>query len=151
MKSPEAGAFVRRISIEDLDAVLAIQERSREASQWSREGYARAATGEFPAWVAEERGCVVGFLVLRTAADEAEILNIAVEPDRRRGGMASALVEGALEYSRGAGALRVFLEVRESNAAAIAFYQRHGFESAGRRPRYYQKPPEDALVLSRGL
>jgi [ribosomal protein S18]-alanine N-acetyltransferase len=145
---PPAKGMVRRLAISDLDAVLAIQESSREASQWSREGYARAAAGEFPAWVAEESGGVAGFLVVRTAADEAEILNFAVDPASRRRGIAGALLAGAIEYSRASGAKRLFLEVRESNSGATAFYRRHGFESAGKRPRYYQIPPEDALVLS---
>ena len=89
-----------------------------------------------------------GFLVMRTAADESEILNLAVEPERRRQGIASALLAAALGASRAAGAKSVYLEVRESNAVAIAFYSRNGFEPAGRRARYYQNPPEAAVVMS---
>ncbi len=90
-------------------------------------------------------------LVLRTAALEAEILNLAVEPRSRRQGVARALLGAALEVSRAAGATLVFLEVRESNAGAIGFYQLQGFQASGRRRRYYHDPPEDALVLSRVL
>lgn len=151
VKPPRAQVPVRRLSAADIEAVLAIQGPCREASQWSRDGYARAAAGEFPAWVATIDACVAGFLVIRAAADEVEILNLAVEAPSRRQGVASQLLAAAVEASRAAGAKRAFLEVRESNAGAIAFYQRHAFALAGRRPRYYSNPPEDALVLRRSL
>lgn len=151
MNHPPAQVLVRGITAADIDAVLAIQARSREASQWSRDGYARAAAGEFGAWVAAVENSVVGFLVLRSAADEAEILNLAVEPEIRRQGVAAALLAAALQAARQGGAGRAFLEVRESNAGAIAFYQRHGFRLDGRRRRYYHSPQEDALVLSQDL
>lgn len=151
MSSPAGHILVRRLTAGDIDAVLAIQGRSPAASQWSRDGYARAAAGEFGAWVAATGIHVGAFLVLRTAADEAEILNLAVEPESRRRGLAGALLGAALEAAHAAGVKRLFLEVRESNAEGIAFYQRHGFDLDGRRPRYYHNPPEDALVLSRGL
>ena len=151
LSQPRANVQVRRLTAPDIEAVVEIQEQSREASQWSREGYARAAAGEFPGWVAAIDGRVVGFLVMRSAADETEILNLAVEPQDRRRGVAGALLGAALEVSRAGGALRAFLEVRESNVGAIAFYQRHGFTLEGRRARYYSNPAEDALVLRRSL
>jgi ribosomal-protein-alanine N-acetyltransferase len=134
-----------------VDAILAIQSGSPEASQWSRDAYARAASGELGGWVAEADNRVAGFVVVRSAADEAEILNLAVEPESRRQGVARALLKATLDASRAGGARRVFLEVRESNAGAIAFYRSNGFRPDGRRPRYYQDPPEDALVLIREL
>ncbi len=143
--------MVRRLAAADIGAVLAIQALSPEASQWSRDGYARAAAGELGAWVAVADCRMAGFLVLRTAAHEAEILNLAVAPRSRRQGVARALLGAALEASRAAGATLVFLEVRESNAGAIGFYQLHGFQASGHRRRYYHDPAEDALVLSRGL
>jgi ribosomal-protein-alanine acetyltransferase len=148
---PPAQVLVRSLTAADIDAVLAVQARSLEASQWSRDGYARAAAGEFGAWAAAVENGVVGFLVLRTAADEAEILNLAVQPESRRQGVAGALLAAALQAARQAGAIRAFLEVRESNAGAIAFYQCHGFRLDGRRRRYYHSPQEDALVLSQDL
>jgi ribosomal-protein-alanine N-acetyltransferase len=143
--------LVRRLIATDIGAVLAIQALSPEASQWSRDGYARAAAGEFPAWVAELHGRLGGFLVLGTAADEAEILNLAVDPGIRRCGLATALLEAALRASRAVGAVRLFLEARESNARAIEFYEQQGFRVGGRRPRYYANPLEDALILARSL
>lgn len=87
----------------------------------------------------------------RSAADEVEILNIAVAPQWRRAGLGSRLLKHALEEARAEGAQRVFLEVRESNRAAIALYMRHGFQAAGRRENYYAAPAEAALVLAQQM
>lgn len=139
-----------------LDAVLSVQQASPEAAQWSREAYRPhlAATSSAPetlAVVAAQDGVVAGFLLARRAADELEILNLAVAPANRRAGIGSRLVERALHEAELAGAVRIFLEVRESNRAAERFYARHGFQVAGRRSGYYTAPSEDALVLARLL
>lgn len=149
-------AAIRRLVASDVAALLAITARSPEAAQWWSGGYQRIGSQEFDGWVAElpvagnarQEKQIAGFLVARVMADEMEILNLAVEPGWRRLGVAGKLLETALAQGRASGARRVFLEVRESNVAAIAFYQAHGFAPAGRRPRYYSDPPEDALVLS---
>ena len=87
---------------------------------------------------------VAGFLVLRrVAADEGEILNLAVSPDFRRLGVARRLMETALKNYSGA----FFLEVRESNEGAQKFYKSLGFQEVSRRPAYYESPPESAIVM----
>jgi ribosomal-protein-alanine N-acetyltransferase len=95
-----------------------------------------------------------GFLLARVAADEAEILTLAVRPEARRRGIGAALVAAAASQaqSRGAGAL--FLEVGVANTAARALYAGLGLAEAGRRKGYYAQPgaaPEDALVLRSNL
>ena len=85
----------------------------------------------------------------RSVSGEAEILNLAVTPGWRRRGLGRRLVETAIEAARAAGATRIFLEVRESNGAALALYAALGFLEAGRRRNYYRAPEEDALILSR--
>jgi ribosomal-protein-alanine N-acetyltransferase len=75
-------------------------------------------------------------------------MNVAVDPDDRRTGVASALLGELLERVDD-GAARYTLEVRRSNAAAIALYERFGFRSAGTRRRYYQDNGEDALIMWR--
>jgi ribosomal-protein-alanine N-acetyltransferase len=151
----EGECSVRPLAAGDVAAVLDIAARSPEAAQWSRTDYERACRGEFDGWVTaiEENGeeNVVGFLITRRMADEMEILNLAVEAALRRRSVASRLLEAALAFARVSGAKTAFLEVRSSNAGAIAFYKGHGFAPAGHRPRYYSDPPEDALVLSRKL
>ena len=95
-----------------------------------------------------------GFVLVQVAADEAEILTLAVRPAARRKGVATALVETAARRAEAAGAGRLFLEVAEDNLAARALYARLRFEPVGRRPRYYarpQGPAVDALLLARNL
>lgn len=95
-----------------------------------------------------------GFILIRTVADEAEILTLAVRPSARRSGLGARLVEqGALEAAA-RGATRLFLEVAEDNVAARGLYARAGFTQVGQRRRYYARPDGaavDALVLSLNL
>lgn len=94
---------------------------------------------------------VAGFVCFQVAADEAEVLNLAVQPSARRQGIGSRLLDQTLREAVRKGAHRVFLEVRETNQPALEFYERHGFEVTMRRAGYYAEPPDDALVLARDL
>lgn len=135
---------IRRLRAADIEAVERITALSPEAAHWPAQSYLG-----LPGWVAESEAVVVGLLVARVAAEEMEILNLAVEPRWRRRGVGTALVEAAIEHARRAGVARVFLEVRESNRVARRFYRRQGFAVAGRRVGYYRRPDEDALVMAR--
>lgn len=100
--------------------------------------------------IAEEEG----FILIRAAADEAEVLTLAVRPRARRGGIGRRLVESAAVAAKTAGAQRLFLEVAADNGAAIALYRVAGFEQVGRRPNYYRRGAmrmQDALIFSRAL
>ena len=141
----------RPIAIHDVEAVLAIQAACPEIAQWSVWDYESVARGEMVGWVAEDARGIVGFLVARQLVGEAEILNFAVRADIRRQGTGTALLAQALDWSKSFGAEKVILEVRASNVAAIRFYERHGFEVAGKRPRYYAAPVGDALLLNLSL
>jgi len=125
------------------------------AADWPANEYERIAldrSGSAFCLVAEEpAGEMAGLLAATLAAGEAEVQNLAVAPEKQRRGVASTLLAAALERVVAAGAKSVWLEVRESNQEAIAFYERHGFRRAGRRPGYYSSPPEDALILARTL
>jgi [ribosomal protein S18]-alanine N-acetyltransferase len=95
-----------------------------------------------------------GFVLSRLAADEAEILTIAVDPALRKGGVGRDLLRAHLAEVASAGAARIFLEVDEHNAAALALYARFGFVKVGERRGYYKKPdgkPASALVMRRDL
>jgi ribosomal-protein-alanine N-acetyltransferase len=139
---------IRKLAASDVPAVLAILRESPEAAAWSQESLLQLASVDPTAWVAELNAGIVGFLIGRIAADEFEILNMAVSKGHRRSGIGSRLLESALEFSRIAGSPRVYLEVRVSNAPAVALYARHGFAECGRRALYYRGPVEDALLLS---
>jgi ribosomal-protein-alanine N-acetyltransferase len=130
---------IRRGEAEDLEAVAAIQEASPGAAGWRVADYL-----EQDFRVAREGNRIVGFLVARTlAADEREILNLAVAPGFRRKGVARALLASAFEGFRGG----VFLEVRESNEVARKFYKSLGFKELSKRAGYYDSPPETAIVM----
>jgi ribosomal-protein-alanine N-acetyltransferase len=149
--APAAAIRVRQAGPDDAAAIVRVGSESPGASPWSASQYADAARGNYQGWIAEHNGDVVGFIFARIAADEVEILNLAVLPDRRRLGIASQLIERALDHAKASGAARAYLEVRASNAAAISLYGKCGFALAGRRTRYYSSPVEDALSLSRTL
>ena len=91
-----------------------------------------------------------GLVLARVTADEAEILTLAVAPAHRRQGLGDALVETAVLHAAALGAGRMFLEVAEGNASALALYRGLGFAAAGRRPDYYG-PGRHATLLRRGL
>jgi ribosomal protein S18 acetylase RimI-like enzyme len=132
---------LRAAGAADLDDIMRIQAASPEASQWA----ARDCLG-FDCTVAVWRAdnTAAGFLLSRqTAEGEREILNLAVDPSMRRRGVALRLLEHELERGEGAW----FLEVRESNVAAIALYESVGFRRVGRRKEYYNDSHEAGIVM----
>ena len=137
----------------EAEALAAINDASPEAARWNLAAYKALLTNPAAGsvLVAEREDVVAGFVCLRVMGPEAELLNLAVLPSLRRKGVGSQLVERALQAAWEKGAARIFLEVRESNLAALRLYQRHGFERAGYRRGYYADPPGDAVVLSRRL
>jgi ribosomal-protein-alanine N-acetyltransferase len=138
--------LVRRMCASDVTAVLSILEESPEASIWSRESLWESASQGI-AWTAELDARIAGVLVGRVAADEFEILNLAVAKSFRRRGVATKLVSAALEHAPVAGARQAYLEVRASNEGGISLYRQMGFLICGRRPKYYRNPEEDAVLL----
>lgn len=125
------------------------------AEGWSVEDIARLleAARAF-ALVAEDGDGPFGFALGWVPADEAEIITLAVLPDRRRAGAGRALLTAAMGAARVLGATAMFLDVDESNVAALSLYRSLGFGEVGRRPRYYKAAHgerRDALVLKRGL
>ena len=84
------------------------------------------------------RWTVSGFALLRVAADESELLSLAVAPEHRGAGVGALLLRGAIDHARDAGATRLFLEVAEDNAVARRLYEGHGMVPVGRRPEYYR-------------
>jgi ribosomal-protein-alanine N-acetyltransferase len=144
VKAPQ----VRLFTPADVEAVVAIQNACPEIAQWTMWDYDRVARGEMAGWVAEEEGKVTGFLVARRVAADLEILNFAVRPDGRRRGIGAALLRAALDWGKSFHAEKAMLEVRASNLVALRFYERFSFQVAGRRPRYYTAPDEDALLLT---
>jgi [ribosomal protein S18]-alanine N-acetyltransferase len=141
--------MIRYLDAADLETVQKLLSSVPEAAAWSAEDYRLALQRNLSMRVAEEEGIVCGLVVFRTMADEAEILNLAVDSTSRRRGIGWRLIENALAACKTAGVKRIFLEVRDSNDAARKFYLRIGFTEVARRRKYYSEPIEDALVLAR--
>jgi len=143
---------IRTLLPEDAAAVSDILRDSPEAVFWPE-----ASVNEVLQWqgafamVTEAQGRVSGFLIARQTGEEAEILNLAVTRGNRRKGKGGSLLTAAANSLRALGVSRVFLEVRESNHAAIDFYKKHGFATKSRRGGYYRDPAEDALVMEKKL
>ena len=143
---------VRRFRSADADALMAIAEDSPEAASWSHESYAKLAEEKGTlAFVMETNGEISGFLIGRLTGDEAEVLNLAVAAKHRHQKKGTALLEAALEEFAFRGGNSVYLEVRESNTAGIAFYERHGFAKTGLRKGYYRQPDEAAVTMEKKL
>ena len=131
------------------EAVATLFAASAEASRWSAQDIAQLQAAGARVWVDVEDGELAGAVASREVAGEAEILNLAVGAAWRRRGIGRRLMQMAVEEAISRGVKRVFLEVRESNAGARAFYSGLGFAQEGRRREYYRNPLEDALLLSR--
>ena len=91
---------------------------------------------------------LVGYIGVQTVLDEGYINNVAVHPEYRRRGIAAALISLLAEQAQAIGLAFMTLEVRESNAPAIALYEKLGFTTVGRRKNYYEKPREDAILMT---
>lgn len=133
----------------DAVAIWAV-ERAAFTDPWTRSGIREMLeTPGCGTLVAEDGSAeeLAGYVMARVSGAEGEILNLAVLPGRRRRGCGGALLDAGLAWLRDRGAREVYLEVRESNAAAIALYQARRFQAVGTRPDYYRNPRESALVL----
>lgn len=135
--------------------VLAVLHGDGFDDPWTAETFAGllALPGSF-GHLAIARDVPVGFVLARVAADEAEILTLAVAAGSRRRGLGTLLVNHAIAAAAEAGAERMFLEVAEDNGAGQALYRALGFAETGRRPGYYGKPGQqrrDALLMSRAI
>ena len=126
-------------------AAVAELERQNFSEPWPEIAVRSELTNKLALWlVALDGEEVVGYVGSQTVLQEADMMNIVVADTHRRRGIARALVE---ELIRQLDAYQLSLEVRSSNAPAIALYEALGFVQVGLRKNYYRKPKEDALIL----
>ena len=119
---------------------------------WSEKSIETELSCRLSCWlVAMEGETLLGYVGSQTVIDESDMMNIAVHPDHRRKGIAEALVAGLEEQLRQRGSKALTLEVRDSNAPAIALYEKLGFTQVGLRKNYYRNPKEDARILRKEL
>ena len=129
-------------------AQIAQLEKQCFSDPWSEKSVASELNNRLSLWlVALDGATVAGYIGSQSVGDEADMMNVAVHPDYRRRGIARELVMGLVAALGEKGVHSLALEVRASNAPAIALYEQLGFTQVGRRPNYYRNPKEDALIL----
>lgn len=141
--------MIRRMQEEDLEQVAAI-ERETFSLPWSLQSFRDACEKEYNIYlVAQDEGEVLGYVGMWTVMGEGEITNVAVKKTARRQGVATRLMEEIICAGRKLGTDIFFLEVREGNEAARKLYEKQGFSRIGIRKNFYERPRENAIVMSR--
>ncbi|HUN87780.1 MAG TPA: ribosomal protein S18-alanine N-acetyltransferase [Terriglobales bacterium] len=139
-------ATVRSGSPADLPQIIEIANASRTAAHWRAVDYEQIFQSKRVLLVAESNSEVIGFLVAHDTVGEWELENIVVAPVHRGWGFAKQMLQRLIHEAANRNGKFIFLEVRESNAAAKRLYERCGFQQYGRRPGYYSGPVEDAIL-----
>ena len=140
------------ITIKTMDAVHVAQVAALEklcfSNPWSENSVASELNNPLSLWlVALDGERVAGYVGSQTVMDESDMMNVAVHPDYRKQGIATALIVGLVEELGKRGSRCLTLEVRTSNETAISVYRKLDFQEVGRRKNYYRNPREDALIL----
>jgi ribosomal-protein-alanine acetyltransferase len=138
---------IRSATLNDVPAILVIEQSSPSAAHWTFEQYTQLVDGG-NVLVADEAGELCGFVCAKAVANEWEIENLVVAAEFLRHGVATKLLCKLIERARSGAASAILLEVRESNQAARRLYEKQGFRQVGRRPGYYRNPDEDAVLYS---
>lgn len=143
--------IIREICENDI-ADIAVLERDIFPDPWTergiRETWRQKNTLLLGAW---KKDVLTGYVILYHVLEEGEIARIAVRRTHRRQGGAGRLFERLREICEGKGIIRLMLEVRMSNKAAVSFYKKYGFAEDGVRKDYYDNPCEDAILMSRNI
>jgi ribosomal-protein-alanine N-acetyltransferase len=143
------GVDVRPLGLADLDAIDVIERRAY-ATPWSRSMFASELGKRSSICLGAFEGPeLIGYVVNARYVDAWHVMNVAVDPDHRRRGVASRLLERLFELTEDGERRGYTLEVRVSNAGAIDLYEKLGFERRGIRPGYYTDNREDALIMWR--
>jgi len=140
---------LRKMILDDLEQVVALDQMSFSLP-WPARSFQFELTDNAAArcWVAELDQRVVGMVVAWFIVDEIHVATLAVHSDFRKQGIGEKLLLLTLQSAKDEGALTSFLEVRESNTAALELYRKFGFVVDGRRTRYYKDNDEDAILMS---
>ncbi len=137
----------------DLDEVMRIEDTAF-SHPWSAELFRRELSHDWSTILLAHEAMpsggqqLLGFVIYWVVHDEIHVLNVATDPPQRRRGVARALLIEVLRRGRMGGAVLATLEVRRSNQAALALYQRLGFQPVGVRPNYYADEGEDAIIMN---
>ena len=135
---------IRNATAEDISAIVML-ECACFPDPWPEDFIARRLERIL---VAEREGFFLGYAALDAVLDEGSLDSIAVTPERRRQGAADALLTAAETWGRQRGLRFITLEVRAGNGPAIALYRKHGYAQVGYRKNYYERPREDAILMT---
>jgi ribosomal-protein-alanine acetyltransferase len=158
--------ILRSATIDDVPAILAIEQQAASAAHWPPDEYEKlvrtgvvliaepvaepvAEQAAQPA-DAEQTGKLCGFVCAKAVAGEWEIENVVVAGEFLRQGIADRLMQALLDQAEKSAASTILLEVRESNRPARRLYEKHRFREVGRRRKYYSNPLEDAILYALG-
>lgn len=145
--------IIREMRPEDISSVMTI-ERASFSDPWSQSEFEKCLsfrdTYLFLTAESDDHE-VLGYVCYFSSGEEADIANVAVRKEARRSGVGYALMSKAVLYAQKSGVLRLFLEVRASNAPAIRLYEKCGFKAVGIRKGYYTDPNEDAILMRKTL
>jgi ribosomal-protein-alanine N-acetyltransferase len=133
--------------LNDVPAILAIEQQAPSAAHWTREQYDQLVSSGV-VLVAEDAGELCGLVCAQAVAGEWEIENVVVAAGFLRRGIANELIRALIQRAKNEAASALLLEVRESNLAARALYENNGFREVGRRRAYYKDPAEDAILYT---
>lgn len=142
---------IEPMSLQTVDAVAQI-EAECFSKPWSHDAFvAELSNPAAVTFVADADSEIAGFINLGVVLDEATVNNIAVKQTYRRRGIGRALMTAAIDYCQNNRLNVLMLEVRQSNRAAIALYERFGFQAVGIRKRFYDQPEEDAVLMNKNI
>lgn len=140
------------LSLEDVPALLSLERSCFGGEAFSETQLRQLLSARYGVAIGIwEDSLLLGAALLEVLVPESELHSLAVLPGKRRQGLGAVLLKSALSVARRRGATEMFLEVRRSNQAAIALYERAGFASLSVRRGYYSHPREDALVMQKRL
>ena len=143
---------IRPATTADIPSIMLLERQCATAGHWTEEQYRQAFQRDgatrlvLIAQHEDSEPSPAGFLVAQHLAPEWELENMAVAPTAHRKGLGKRLLDALLAAAKKTNSTSVFLEVRESNAAARTLYEKSGFAQSGRRKSYYANPPEDAIL-----
>lgn len=150
--------MIRAATSEDVPAMLALERGSPPAAHWPESTYLQLFDKDGPTRIVllaheqqKDTPGIYAFVIGRIVAGECELENIVVIQKHQKLGIGSQLLQALANTAREQNASRIFLEVRESNAAARKLYEKCGFALTGRRPSYYAAPREDAILYALSL
>ncbi|PSB56899.1 ribosomal protein S18-alanine N-acetyltransferase [Chamaesiphon polymorphus] len=148
---------VNSISVEEIDSIV-ILDRLCFGGLWSIDSYRRELTNENSHFIgvsidktfAPDTAGIIGFGCFWAILDEAHITLLGIHPQYQRQGLGQLLLSALIDKARSIEMARATLEVRDSNHGAIQLYEKNGFQTVGRRKKYYQDTGEDGIIMWRG-